>query len=175
MESLSCERGSRIFSILLPPSSGRCSAEVPKGCFFFSLSHQEGLHSYRPSCFCGRVGLPDINNFAAPPAAGSGDLLPSVYTPWDGNQPEPHAHIERRGERGGWGKSGPRAPYCGPKVLGNGSGKKSSNNGGDRPGSFRGSKRRPMWSSILRMTGAWVMKSTTRIRSPQRHRRGSTS
>jgi hypothetical protein len=82
--------------------------------FLFSLSHQEGLHSYRPSCFCGRVGLSDINNFAAPPAAASGDFLPSVYTPWDGNQPEPHAHIERRGERGGWGKSGPRSPYCGP-------------------------------------------------------------
>lgn len=29
------------------------------------------------------------------------------------------------------------------------------------PGEFQGPSRRPMWSSLLQMTGAWVMKPTT--------------
>jgi len=64
--------------------------------------------------FGGLTDLPDSNDPSTSPAAASGSLSPSVYSPWDVNRLETRAYVERRGERGGEKKYGPRSPYCGP-------------------------------------------------------------
>ncbi|MBP2677567.1 MAG: hypothetical protein H6Q82_632 [Deltaproteobacteria bacterium] len=58
-------------------------------------------------------------------------------------------------ERKGWVGRGRPPVVLLWSVVRNGSGRKSSDNGGDRPGSFSGSKRRPMWSMTFRWT-SWV-------------------
>ena len=125
--------------------------QIPSGCslrlgrfpdrkFLFSLPIEEGIFPRSAVVFRGRIDLPDTPAPSLPRIAASGNLSPSVYARWDGVQPELPAHVERRGERGGGEKSGPRSFSCGPEVLGNGSEEKSSTRGGDRPGSFLGSK-----------------------------------
>ena len=62
----------------------------PIGRFFFRCLTRRAVPSGRPSCFGGRIDLPDINDPATPPAAASGGLSPSVYSPRDVVQPENH-------------------------------------------------------------------------------------
>jgi len=69
----------------------------------------------RPSCFGGRIELPDINDPATPPAAASGGLLPSVSGAgkerWPGTGPAGRRY-QRRGSGRNSRPSGrpPRAP-----------------------------------------------------------------
>src|SRR3972149_5365328 len=82
--------------------------------FLFSLPIQEGIFLGSAVVFRGRIDLPDTTAPSPPRIAASRSLSPSVSARWDGVQPELHAHVECRGGRGGWEKSGPRSPYCGP-------------------------------------------------------------
>jgi hypothetical protein len=96
--------------------------------------------------------MPDRKYPVAPPAAAS-DVQgrPSAAEPMDGRErpvlfrrqdtrngmvfhPNPPRTVNVEAKRGGEKKSGPRSPYCGPYLLGNGSGERSSRCGGDRPG-----------------------------------------
>ena len=85
------------------------------GIFLFRCLTRRALPSGPPSWFGGRIDLPDITDPVTPHGASSGGLSPSVYSPRDGMQPEPHAHVLCRGERGREKNSGSRSPYCVPR------------------------------------------------------------
>jgi len=76
------------------------SEEDPTGSSFFRFLTRRVLPPGWLFFFGCRVDLPDTTNPSPPRIAASGGLSPSVYLQRDLNQPETHAHTERRDGRG---------------------------------------------------------------------------
>jgi len=139
------------------------------------MSSQQGTPLFPAVEFDGRTDLPDIKTPTTPPPPLT-TIFYRQYT-HPGTESTRNPRIRRASSRqGGWGKFGPVAlPWT---VVRERVGAEIVPRGGARPGSFRGSKRRPMRSRIFRMAGAWVMKprrastnGTTRSCRPKRARR----
>ena len=58
----------------------------PIGICFIRCLTERALQPYRTLCFRGRMDLTYVTDPALRPAAATGGLPPSVYSPLDGNQ-----------------------------------------------------------------------------------------